>query len=117
MQQRPRSGCRSGHPAPAPRRSRRARFKRLECKASPIVQIPDLAPSTQDRILKAWHQERYLLTVYLRSGVKQTGRLAGWDVFSIMIDVGDGVVERIHKKAISSILPAGRAGSRSGDRL
>jgi sRNA-binding regulator protein Hfq len=103
-----RAGTRGGR---AERASNDSSAKHLRSSRS-----PDLAPSTQDRILKAWHQERYLL-VYLRSGVKQTGRLAGWDVFSIMIDVGDGVVERIHKKAISSILPAGRAGSRSGDRL
>jgi RNA chaperone Hfq len=102
------AGTRGGR---AERASNDSSAKRLRSSGS-----PDVASSTQDRILKAWHQERCLLTVYLRSGVKQTGRLAGWDVFSIMIDAGDGVVERIHKKAITSILPAGRAGSRSGDR-
>jgi RNA chaperone Hfq len=73
------------------------------------------AASTQDRILGAWNDEGRLLNVYLRNGVKQTGRLAKWDLFSITLDVR-GSVERIQKKAILSIAPAAPVDSQSGNR-
>src|SRR5262245_32407584 len=71
--------------------------------------------STQDRTLDAWNEEKRLLTVYLRNGATQTGRVADWDLFSITLDVR-GVVERIQKKAILSITPARGAPEYRPDR-
>lgn len=71
--------------------------------------------STQDRVLGAWNEEGRLLNIYLRSGAKQTGCLAEWDLFSITLDVR-GDIEWIQKKAILSIVPAAPGESKSANR-
>ena len=75
-----------------------------------------MAVSAQDRILAAWNEECCLVKVCLRGGAKQTGRLAGWDRFSIMLDIRGGVIECIQKKAILSIAPSSLVELPSGDR-
>jgi RNA chaperone Hfq len=64
------------------------------------------ANSAQDPALAKWTAERCNLTIYLRNSIGQRGVVVGWDQFSIMLEVGGGVVESIQKTAILSIIPS-----------
>jgi RNA chaperone Hfq len=61
--------------------------------------------AAQNLALQTWRDERCVLTIYLANNIKQRGVLVEWDQYSIMLDIGGGVVERIHKTAILSVMP------------
>ena len=64
----------------------------------------------QDGFLNSLRKEKSLVTVYLMSGVKLTGRIRSFDKFAVILD-SNGMEQLIFKHAISTVsLP--RGGSR-----
>ena len=57
----------------------------------------------QDGFLNSVRKERSLVTVYLISGVKLTGRVKSFDKFSLILD-GNHQEQLIFKHAISTIV-------------
>ena len=57
----------------------------------------------QDGFLNAARKEKLLVTVYLVSGVKLTGRIRSFDKFAVILD-SNGAEQLIFKHAISTVL-------------
>jgi host factor-I protein len=66
----------------------------------------------QDGFLNSARKEKLLVTIYLLSGTKLTGRIRSFDKYSVVLD-SSGQEQLIFKHAISTVvLPrAGSAGS------
>jgi host factor-I protein len=63
----------------------------------------------QDNFLNQSRRERLLVTIYLLSGVKLTGKIKGFDKYSLILDSGSQE-QLIFKHAISTVaLPRGVA--------
>ncbi|MEW6735146.1 MAG: RNA chaperone Hfq [Acidobacteriota bacterium] len=61
----------------------------------------------QDNFLNQARRERMLVTIYLLSGVKLTGKIKGFDKYSVILDSGNQE-QLIFKHAISTVaLPRG----------
>ncbi|MCS6886491.1 MAG: RNA chaperone Hfq [Acidobacteriota bacterium] len=61
----------------------------------------------QDGFLNQARRERLVVTIYLLSGVKLTGKIKGFDKYSVILDVGEQEL-LIFKHAISTVaLPKG----------
>jgi host factor-I protein len=72
----------------------------------------------QDGFLNSLRKEKALVTIYLMSGVKLTGRIRSFDKFALILD-NNGMEQLIFKHAISTVLlnrannsaaPAGTSG-------
>lgn len=59
-------------------------------------------PNVQDSFLNHTRRERLVVTIYLVSGVKVTGRIKNFDKFAIILD-NNGVDQLLFKHAISTI--------------
>ena len=57
----------------------------------------------QDGFLNSLRKEKSLVTIYLMSGVKLTGRIRSFDKFAIILDTS-GMEQLIFKHAISTVL-------------
>ena len=57
----------------------------------------------QDGFLNSLRKEKSLVTIYLMSGVKLTGRIRSFDKFSVILD-SNGTEQLIFKHAISTVL-------------
>jgi host factor-I protein len=57
----------------------------------------------QDGFLNSARKEKLVVTVYLVSGVKLTGRIRSFDKFSVVLD-SNGQEQLIFKHAISTVL-------------
>ncbi|HEX5410381.1 MAG TPA: RNA chaperone Hfq [Terriglobia bacterium] len=57
----------------------------------------------QDGFLNSLRKEKSLVTVYLMSGVKLTGRIRSFDKFAVILD-SNGMEQLIFKHAISTVL-------------
>lgn len=63
----------------------------------------------QDGFLNQARRDRMLVTIYLLSGVKLTGKIKGFDKYSVILDSGNQE-QLIFKHAISTVaLPRGVA--------
>src|ERR1051326_3820758 len=63
----------------------------------------------QDNFLNQARRDRMLVTIYLLSGVKLTGKIKGFDKYSVILDSGNQE-QLIFKHAISTVaLPRGVA--------
>src|SRR5438067_12860454 len=61
----------------------------------------------QDNFLNQARRDRMLVTIYLLSGVKLTGKIKGFDKYSVILDSGNQE-QLIFKHAISTVaLPRG----------
>lgn len=61
----------------------------------------------QDNFLNQARRDRMLITIYLLSGVKLTGKIKGFDKYSVILDSGNQE-QLIFKHAISTVaLPRG----------
>lgn len=64
-------------------------------------------PNLQDCFLNQARRERLQVTIYLLSGIKLTGRIKGFDKYSVIMD-GGSQEQLIFKHAISTVaLPKG----------
>jgi len=64
-------------------------------------------PNLQDSFLNQARRERLQVTIYLLSGIKLTGRIKGFDKYSVIMD-GGSQEQLIFKHAISTVaLPKG----------
>jgi host factor-I protein len=67
----------------------------------------DRIGNLQDTFLNLVRRERAQVTIYLLSGIKLTGRLKGFDKYSLILD-GGGQDQMIFKHAVSTVaLPKG----------
>ena len=57
----------------------------------------------QDGFLNSLRKEKALVTIYLMSGVKLTGRIRSFDKFAVILD-SNGTEQLIFKHAISTVL-------------
>jgi len=57
----------------------------------------------QDGFLNSLRKEKSLITIYLMSGVKLTGRIRSFDKFAVILDC-NGMEQLIFKHAISTVL-------------
>ncbi len=57
----------------------------------------------QDGFLNSLRKEKALVTIYLMSGVKLTGRIRSFDKFAVILD-SNGMEQLIFKHAISTVL-------------
>jgi host factor-I protein len=57
----------------------------------------------QDGFLNSLRKEKTLVTIYLMSGVKLTGRIRSFDKFAVILD-SNGMEQLIFKHAISTVL-------------
>ena len=57
----------------------------------------------QDGFLNSLRKEKSLVTIYLMSGVKLTGRIRSFDKFAVILD-SNGMEQLIFKHAISTVL-------------
>ncbi|KAF0241189.1 MAG: host factor-I protein [bacterium] len=66
-----------------------------------------ILPNLQDCFLNQARRERLQVTIYLLSGIKLTGRIKGFDKYSVIMD-GGSQEQLIFKHAISTVaLPKG----------
>jgi sRNA-binding regulator protein Hfq len=61
--------------------------------------------AAQDLALQKWAAAGYELTVHLRNNARVRGVLVGWNQYSLMLKAERGIVERVQKAAILSIVP------------
>ncbi len=61
------------------------------------------AQNIQDGFLNSARKERTLVTIYLVSGVKLTGRIRSFDKYSVMLD-SNSQEQLIFKHAISTVV-------------
>jgi host factor-I protein len=61
------------------------------------------AQNIQDSFLNSARKEKSVVTVYLISGVKLTGRIRSFDKYSVVLD-GGGQEQLIFKHAISTLV-------------
>ena len=59
----------------------------------------------QDGFLNSARKEKLLVTVYLTSGVKLTGRIRSFDKYSVVLE-SSNQEQLIFKHAISTVVPA-----------
>ena len=59
----------------------------------------------QDNFLNQARRDRMLVTIYLLSGVKLTGKIKGFDKYSVILDSGNQE-QLIFKHAISTVVMA-----------
>lgn len=65
------------------------------------------AQNLQDNFLNQARRDKLIVTIYLLSGVKLTGKIKGFDKYSVILDSGNQE-QLIFKHAISTIsLPKG----------
>ncbi|HET7212757.1 MAG TPA: RNA chaperone Hfq [Terriglobia bacterium] len=57
----------------------------------------------QDGFLNSLRKEKSVVTIYLMSGVKLTGRIRSFDKFAVILD-SNGMEQLIFKHAISTVL-------------
>jgi host factor-I protein len=57
----------------------------------------------QDGFLNSLRKEKSLVTIYLMSGVKLTGRIRSFDKFAVILE-SNGMEQLIFKHAISTVL-------------
>lgn len=57
----------------------------------------------QDGFLNSLRKEKAVVTIYLMSGVKLTGRIRSFDKFAVVLD-SNGLEQLIFKHAISTVL-------------
>ncbi|HUX09407.1 MAG TPA: RNA chaperone Hfq [Terriglobia bacterium] len=57
----------------------------------------------QDGFLNSLRKEKALVTIYLMSGVKLTGRIRSFDKFAVILD-SNGMEQLIFKHAISTMM-------------
>ena len=57
----------------------------------------------QDGFLNSLRKEKPVVTIYLMSGVKLTGRIRSFDKFAVILD-SNGMEQLIFKHAISTVL-------------
>lgn len=71
------------------------------------------AQNIQDSFLNSARKEKSVLTVYLVSGVKLTGRIRSFDKYSVVLE-GGGQEQLIFKHAISTmVMPRSHGAGRS----
>jgi host factor-I protein len=71
------------------------------------------AQNIQDSFLNSARKEKSVLTVYLVSGVKLTGRIRSFDKYSVVLD-GGGQEQLIFKHAISTmVMPRSHGAARN----
>src|SRR5271167_750009 len=72
------------------------------------------AQSIQDSFLNTARKERTVITIYLLSGVKLTGRIRSFDKYSVVLETNNQE-QLIFKHAISTVA-MGRAAHAHGDK-
>jgi host factor-I protein len=65
--------------------------------------IMEKQQNIQDGFLNSLRKEKTLVTIYLMSGVKLTGRIRSFDKFAVILD-SNGMEQLIFKHAISTVL-------------
>ncbi|HET7099579.1 MAG TPA: RNA chaperone Hfq [Terriglobia bacterium] len=65
--------------------------------------IMEKQQNIQDGFLNSLRKEKSLITIYLMSGVKLTGRIRSFDKFAVILD-SNGMEQLIFKHAISTVL-------------
>lgn len=70
---------------------------------------PKAAQNIQDSFLNSARKDRVLVTIYLLSGVKLTGRIRSFDKFSVILE-SNQQEQLIFKHAISTIVLSRGAG-------
>ncbi len=65
--------------------------------------IMEKQQNIQDGFLNSLRKEKSLVTLYLMSGVKLTGRIRSFDKFAVILD-SNGMEQLIFKHAISTVL-------------
>jgi len=65
--------------------------------------IMEKQQNIQDGFLNSLRKEKSLVTIYLMSGVKLTGRIRSFDKFAVILD-SNGMEQLIFKHAISTVL-------------
>ena len=74
----------------------------------------DRAEPCQARMLEQWQRESTMLDVYLRSGTRLRGKLAGYDAFMIGLEGEEGL-QAVYKQVILTVVPVtSRAPDREG---
>jgi host factor-I protein len=69
-------------------------------------------PCVQDKFLETLVKEQTPVNVFLVSGIRLSGQLAGFDHFVLRLESGPGV-QMVFKHAISTVMPAnGRSPAR-----
>jgi RNA chaperone Hfq len=82
--------------------------------AKPAARSGDRAEPCQARMLEQWQRESTMLDVYLRSGTRLRGKLAGYDAFMIGLQSEDGL-QAVYKQVILTVVPVtSRPGEREG---
>ena len=64
----------------------------------------DRAEPCQARMLEQWQRENTTLDVYLRSGTRLRGKLAGYDAFMIGLESEEGL-QAVYKQVILTVVP------------
>ena len=72
------------------------------------------AQNIQDTFLNTARKDKSLITIYLMSGVKLTGRIRSFDKYSVVLETNNQE-QLIFKHAISTVA-VGKAGHLSGDK-
>lgn len=70
------------------------------------------AQNLQDSFLNQARRDRVMVAIYLMSGVKLTGRIRGFDKYSVILESGNQE-QMIFKHAISTVSMLRTAGGRS----
>jgi RNA chaperone Hfq len=67
-------------------------------------------------MLEQWQRESTMLDVYLRSGTRLRGKLAGYDAFMIGLEGEEGL-QGVYKQVILTIVPVtSRSAEREGPK-
>jgi len=92
------------------------RSSRREGAGKPAARSGDRAEPCQARMLEQWQRESTMLDVYLRSGTRLRGKLAGYDAFMIGLEGEEGL-QGVYKQVILTIVPVtSRSAEREGPK-
>jgi host factor-I protein len=67
------------------------------------------APCVQDDFLQMLVNDKAAVNVFLVSGIRLSGQLAGFDQFAVLLESGPSV-QLVFKHAISTVIPANGRG-------
>jgi host factor-I protein len=66
-------------------------------------------PCVQDDFLQTLIKDKTTVNVFLVSGIRLSGQLAGFDQFAVLLESGPGV-QLVFKHAISTVMPVNGRG-------
>ncbi|MGF6609302.1 host factor-I protein [Paraburkholderia sp. WSM4175] len=70
-------------------------------------------PCVQDDFLQTLARDKTTVNVFLVSGIRLIGQLAGFDQFAVLLESGPGV-QLVYKHAISTVMPVNGRGPARG---